>query len=804
VRNFRKELNDKILILDGAMGTELQKKQILKTGDCPDYLNITHKQDIMEIHKSYMDAGADIIVTNTFGANRIKLDEFGLKDKVYEINYGAVSLAKEAVGSKCFVSLSVGPTGKFIEPVGDKSFTFIKDVFKEQVKGAIDAGCDLFSLETFMDVKELKAAIIGIRELSDKPIIAMMTFAEDGRSVLGTSPEVFAVIFESMDVDVIGANCSVGPDKLNDFVKRMALITEKPLIIQPNAGIPLLIDNKTVFPISPEEFAQYADDFAQYAAIVAGCCGTSPEHIRLLSEKLSGKNVKSRKIKKNTTLASRSEIVEIGTGNPVVFIGERLNPTGKKNLKNQLKESKTGLYRKEAITQVEHGAKVLDINVGIPMIDEALMMKKCVLAVQSVVSVPLVVDSSNYKALEEGLKASDGKVLVNSVNGSQESMDAVLPLVKKYGSAFLALLLDDTGIPETAEGRVEILERIIKEAEKYGIKQENIIADSLALTVGSDKKRAYETLRTIKIVKEKYDIPTTLGLSNVSFGLPNRTLVNSSFLAMAIYNGLDSAIVNPYDNLLWQIKYSSDLIVDRDRDASIYIENASEISLTGTKNLKSQKIESGFEENSLEDRLFMCVVEGNEDEIVDLTTQMLQKTEPLNVGNEVLIPALKVVGDLYDKGIYFLPQMIKSANAMKKAFNKLKEVIKQKGEKQKEGKSIVIATVKGDIHDIGKNIVSLLLETNGFEVVDLGKNVEDDTIIKAIEKYNAAAVGLSALMTTTMINMKSVVDKIRKKGLNVKIMIGGAAVTEDFAKKIGADFYAKDAMEAVRMAKENV
>ncbi len=804
MRNFRKELNDKILILDGAMGTELQKKQILKTGDCPDYLNITHKQDIMEIHKSYMDAGADIIVTNTFGANRIKLDEFGLKDKVYEINYGAVSLAKEAVGSKCFVSLSVGPTGKFIEPVGDKSFTFIKDVFKEQVKGAIDAGCDLFSLETFMDVKELKAAIIGIRELSDKPIIAMMTFAEDGRSVLGTSPEVFAVIFESMDVDVIGANCSVGPDKLNDFVKRMALITEKPLIIQPNAGIPLLIDNKTVFPISPEEFAQYADDFAQYAAIVAGCCGTSPEHIRLLSEKLSGKNVKSRKIKKNTTLASRSEIVEIGTGNPVVFIGERLNPTGKKNLKNQLKESKTGLYRKEAITQVEHGAKVLDINVGIPMIDEALMMKKCVLAVQSVVSVPLVVDSSNYKALEEGLKASDGKVLVNSVNGSQESMDAVLPLVKKYGSAFLALLLDDTGIPETAEGRVEILERIIKEAEKYGIKQENIIADSLALTVGSDKKRAYETLRTIKIVKEKYDIPTTLGLSNVSFGLPNRTLVNSSFLAMAIYNGLDSAIVNPYDNLLWQIKYSSDLIVDRDRDASIYIENASEISLTGTKNLKSQKIESGFEENSLEDRLFMCVVEGNEDEIVDLTTQMLQKTEPLNVGNEVLIPALKVVGDLYDKGIYFLPQMIKSANAMKKAFNKLKEVIKQKGEKQKEGKSIVIATVKGDIHDIGKNIVSLLLETNGFEVVDLGKNVEDDTIIKAIEKYNAAAVGLSALMTTTMINMKSVVDKIRKKGLNVKIMIGGAAVTEDFAKKIGADFYAKDAMEAVRMAKENV
>ena len=494
----------------------------------------------------------------------------------------------------------------------------------------------------------------------------------------------------------------------------------------------------------------------------------------------------------------------MGYKRPVVFIGERLNPTGKKKLKEQLKEGKTGLYRKEAIDQTEHGAKVLDINVGVPMIDEAYMMKKCVLAVQSVVSTPLVIDSSSYEALEAGLKAADGKVLINSVNGSKDSMDMVLPLAKKYGAAVLALLLDETGIPETASERIKILDRIVKEAAKYGISKENIVADSLALTVGSDKKRAFETLKTIKAVKDKYGITTTLGLSNVSFGLPNRMLINSAFLAMAIFNGLDSAIMNPYDNLLWQIKYASDLIVDRDRDASIYIENASDISIDSFSKRKSAKIESGFEKGSLEDKLYMCVIEGNEEDIIVLTKEALKTKKPLEISNEILIPALRAVGDLYDRGIYFLPQMIKSANAMKKAFNILKEVIKKSAVKEEKGKTIVMATVKGDIHDIGKNIVSLLLETNGFEVVDLGKNVDDETIIKAIEETSASAVGLSALMTTTMINMKSVIDKIKEKGLRVKIMIGGAATTEEFAKKIGADFYAKDAIEAVKVAKENV
>lgn len=804
MRDFRKEIGKNILILDGAMGTQLQERNILKTGECPDYLNITHKQDIKEIHRSYFDVGADIIVTNTFGANRIKLEEFGLGDKVYEVNYEAVKIVKDVVKDKGFASLSVGPTGKFIEPVSDADFDYIKEIFKEQIKGALDADVDLFSLETFMDIKEIKAAVVGIRELTDKPIIAMMTFAEDGRSILGTSPEVFAKTMEAMDVDVIGANCSVGPDKLNKFVKQMAKVTDKPLIIQPNAGIPRLVAGKTIFPVGPEEFAQYSDDFREYVSIMAGCCGTSPKHIELLAKKLKGLPVKKREIEKSTVLTSRSELVNIGYGKPVVFIGERLNPTGKKKLKEQLRKSKTGLYRKEAIDQVEHGAKVLDINVGIPMIDEPAMMKKCVLAVQSVVSVPLVIDSSDPNALEAGLKAADGKVLINSVNGSKESMDVVLPLAKKYGAAVLALLLDEEGIPETAQDRLKILDRIVNEAKKYGIKEEDIVADSLALTVGSDKKRAFETLKTIKAVKDKYGISTTLGLSNVSFGLPNRMLINASFMAMAVYNGLDSAIVNPYDDLLWQIKYASDLITDRDRDASIYIENASEISLDSTKKKKGAKVESGFEKDSLEDRLYMCVVEGNEEEIITLTNEALQTKEPLDISNNILIPALQAVGELYDKGIYFLPQMIKSANAMKKAFNILKEEIKKSSKKEKKGKTIIMATVKGDIHDIGKNIVSLLLETNGFEVVDLGKNVDDDTIIEAISSTNADAVGLSALMTTTMINMKTVIDKIKEKGLNVKIMIGGAATTEEFAKKIGADFYAKDAIEAVKVAKENV
>jgi 5-methyltetrahydrofolate--homocysteine methyltransferase len=804
MRNFREEIGKHILILDGAMGTQLQQKNILKTGDCPDYLNITHKKDIQDIHRSYLDAGADIIVTNTFGANRIKLSEFELEDKVYEINYKAVELAKEVVGSKGFVSLSIGPTGKFVEPVGDADFDEIKEIFKEQAKGAIDAGVDLFSLETFMDIKEIKAAIVGVRELTDKPIIAMMTFAEDGRSILGTPPEVFAKTMEAMDVDVIGANCSVGPDKLNEFVKQMAKVTQMPLIIQPNAGIPRLVNGETIFPVGAEEFAEYADDFRKYCSIIAGCCGTSPKHIELLAKKLKGLPVEERVTEQSTVLTSRSELVNIGYQKPVIFIGERLNPTGKKKLKEQLKESKTGLYRKEAIEQVEHGAKVLDINVGIPMIDEPAMMKKCTLAVQSVVSVPLVIDSSDYSALEAGLKAADGKVLINSVNGSKESMDKILPLAKKYGAAILTLLLDETGIPETAEDRIKILDRIVIEAAKYGIKKEDIVADSLALTVGSDKKRAFETLRTIKAVKDKYGISTTLGLSNVSFGLPNRMLINSAFLSMAIYNGLDSAIINPYDSLLWQMKYASDLITDRDSDASIYIANSADISLDAADRKKSTKVESGFEDGSLEDKLFMCVVEGNEEEIINLTNSALKTKKPLDISNNILIPALQAVGELYDKGIYFLPQMIKSANAMKKAFNILKDAIKESSSDEKKGKTIVMATVKGDIHDIGKNIVSLLLETNGFEIVDLGKNVDDDTIIEAIIKTNANAVGLSALMTTTMINMKNVIDKIKKKGLNVKIMVGGAATTEEFAKKIGADFYAKDAIEAVRVAKENV
>ncbi len=801
---FRRVLGRRILILDGAMGTQLQEKNLLKDGVCPDYLNITNPVEIGQIHKSYLDAGADIIVTNTFGANRIKLAEFGLAEKVYQINAKAVEIAKGVVQDRGFVSLSVGPTGKFIEPVGDADFDQIKEVFKEQVKGAIDAGVDLFSLETFMDIKELKAAIVGIRELTDLPIIAMMTFAEDGRSILGTSPEVFAKTVEAMEVDVVGANCSVGPDKLNEFVKKMAAVTDLPLIIQPNAGIPRLVDGKTIFPVGPEEFASYADEFREYAAIVAGCCGTSPEHIRLLAKKLKGLPVKKRSVPVYTCLTSRTQMLKMGYNAPVAFIGERLNPTGRKRLKEQLKEGKTGLYRKEAIDQVEHGAAALDLNVGVPMIDEPAMMKKCVLAVQSVVSVPLVIDSSDAVALEEGLKAADGKVLLNSVNGSRESIEKLLPLAKRYGAAVLALLLDESGIPETADDRVEILDRIVRRADELGIRREDIVADALALTVGSDKMRALETLKTIRLIKERYGITTILGLSNVSFGLPNRFLVNAAYLAMAIYNGLDAAIVNPSDELLWQMKYASDLIVDRDKDASIYIENSSALTLRGDVKKKSAQVESGFEPGSLEDRLFMCVVEGNDEEIVPLTKEALKSKGPLEISDKILIPALQVVGDLYDKGIYFLPQMIKSANAMKKAFNVLKEVIKKSASGTKRGKVIVMATVKGDIHDIGKNIVSLLLETNGFEVIDLGKNVDDETIIKAIEKHNAHAVGLSALMTTTMINMKSVIDKIRQKGLNVKVMIGGAATTPEFAKKIGADLYAKDAIEAVKVAKEYV
>jgi len=798
-RDFLKTLKERVILFDGAIGTILQTSG-LKPGGCPEELNLSNPDLIKDIHLSYKNAGSDVVSTNTFGGNRIKLKEYGLENKVYEINLNAVKIARESVGEDVCLAGDIGPTGKFIEPVGDLSFDEAIEVFSEQVNALKAGGVDCIIIETMMDIREMKAAILSAK-WAHIPVLATMTFDETGRTVLGTPPEVFAIVAEAMGVDAIGANCSLGVEGIYRALESMSRVTHLPLISQPNAGIPIIEEGKALFPASPSEMASYVPKLASLGVrVIGGCCGTTPEHIKKMGEEVREINsrLEERPLPKRpaaitTRLASRTRCTIFGGDHPAIIVGERINPTGKKALSQEIREGKTSIIRMEARGQSEAGADLLDVNVGVPGIDEPKALRMAIFAVNENCSLPIVLDSSNPEALEEGLKAIDGKTIINSVSGEEKRLTTILPLAKRYGASVIGLTLDDEGIPPTAEGRFKVAEKIMKRALGYGMHKSDIVIDCLAMTIGADQQSAMETLKAIRMVKERLELATILGVSNISFGLPNRGSINASFLAMALEAGLDAAIINPYDNQVMDTYYASMVLTGDDQKAKRYIKRYGQ-------EARGQGEKTKEESKTIAEKLKKAIIEGDGEGIVGLVEEALREGwNPLRISNEGLIPGLEEVGRLFGQNIYFLPQVMLSADTMKKAFERLKREFK--GRKGPSLGKVLMATVEGDIHDIGKNIVSTLLENHGFEVIDLGKNVPSDRIVEEAIRHKVDVVGLSALMTTTVMEMENVLKRLKEKGVPVVTMVGGAVVTQDFANRIGANGYAKDALEAVEKVK---
>lgn len=797
---FLDAVRERVLVLDGAMGTMLQERG-LKAGQSPEELNLALPDVVAGVHQAYLASGAEIIVTNTFGGNREKLSHYGLDGRIREINRAGVTLARNAAGKDAYVAASIGPTGRFVEPVGDLSFDRMAAIFREQAETLIEAGADLITLETFLDIKEIRAALIAIREISPTiPVIAMLTFDDNGRSVLGTPPEAAAITLEAAGANIIGSNCGLGIDGIYEILRSMRRVTSLPLISQANAGLPILKEGKTFFPGTPQEMAAFHDRLLDLGVrVIGGCCGTTPEHIRAMRDALNGKNrpfSQSVEEQETTHLSSRSGFIAIGNGYPAAIIGERINPTGKKGFAAELREGKVSYIRREAMEQSAAGAMLLDVNVGTPGIDEPAVMEQAVFCVTGAVTLPLVLDSSNPDALERGLKAVDGKALVNSVSGEEKSLNRVLPLVKKYGAAVIGLTLDEKGIPATAEERVAIAAKILDAAQKIGIPKQNIFIDCLALTVSAEQKQASETLKAIRTVKARLGLKTALGVSNISFGLPCRPLISSTFLAMALEAGLDAAIINPKERAMMDSWRSAMVLLQKDPRASAYIEAYRDKPTEGANTEQSSRMPL-----DIRGLLTQAVIEGDHENIISLVEQSFSEgLTPLQISNEGLLPGLEEVGRRFGKNQLFLPQVMLSAETMQAAFARLKEEMRQ--DSIASNGKILMATVEGDIHDIGKNIVCTLLENHGFEVIDLGKNVPAERILAEARERRVDAVGLSALMTTTMAEMENVIRKLREEGIKTFTMVGGAVVTQEYADEIGADLYARDAMEAVSKIKK--
>ncbi|MEE9613522.1 MAG: homocysteine S-methyltransferase family protein, partial [Thermodesulfobacteriota bacterium] len=795
-RDFKKTLERKPVVFDGATGTMLQRLG-MKPGGSPDELNLTAPEMVTEVHRAYRKAGADVATTNTFGANRVKLAEYGLGEKVGEINAAGVKCARKAVGERGLVAGDIGPTGRFVEPVGDMGFDEAIEIFTEQAAALKKAGADLIIIETMMDIKEMRAAIIASKK-TGLPVVATMTFDQSMRSVLGTTPEAFAIVADSLGADCVGANCSLGVEGIFKAVSAMRKVTALPLIAQPNAGLPVLKGTETVFPATPEEMADYVPHFVAVGVrVLGGCCGTTPEHMEMMGGAFRALKPDTKPENPTcTTLASRTGFITFGPGLPPVVIGERINPTGRKKLAAEIKEGKTAIIRNETREQAEAGAHALDVNVGVPGVDEPAAMKRAVFAVNDNSALPVVIDSADPEALLAGLKAVDGKPLINSVSGEEKKLRTVLPLAKEYGAAVLGLTLDDKGIPETAEERLRIAEKILERALKLGIRKEDLVIDCLAMAVSAMPGAARETLRAIRLVREELGLSTVLGVSNISFGLPSRETVSSNFFSMALASGLTSAIINPKNERMMDAYHASLVLLDLDRRAEGYVKRFQ--AAGGAEDKTPEKKPTGLKE-----RLARAVIDGDEENVVGLVEEALKKGwDPVRVSNDGLLPGLEEVGKLFASNRYFLPQVILSADTMKKAFGRLKKELK--GKKGHSLGKVVMATVEGDIHDIGKNIVCTLLENHGFEVTDLGKNVPAKKIVDAARDGKADIVGLSALMTTTVTEMGNVIKKLKADGVDVKTVVGGAVVTPEFAGKIGADEYGGEATEAVEKMKRLV
>lgn len=801
--DFLCELNKRQLVFDGATGTMLQRLG-LKPGGCPDELCLKDPELVKKVHRAYVEAGSDIVTTNTFGANRAKLEEYSLEGALRDINVAAARCAREAVGDRRFVAGGLGPTGRFVEPVGDMPFEEALAIFSEQARALKEGGADLIIIETMMDIKEMKAAIMGAKS-TGLPVVATMTFDETMRTVLGTPPESFAVMAAALGADCIGANCSLGIEGIHKAVLAMSKVVSIPLIAQPNAGLPMLRGTETVFPASPEEMAAFVPKLVEAGVrVLGGCCGTTPEHIKMMGDAFRGISPAGKRAVGFTALASRTSFTLFGGSLPAIVIGERINPTGRKAFAAEIKEGKTTGIRNEARGQEAAGAHALDVNVGVPGIDEVASMRRAVFAVNENSILPAVIDSSNPEAVLAGLQAVDGRPLVNSISGEEKKLETILPLAKEYGAAVLGLALDDDGIPDTAEGRVRVVEKMLERVLKAGMRKEDLVIDCLAMTVSAAPLSAMETLKAIRMVKEQLGLSAVLGVSNISFGLPAREVINSNFLTMAIAAGLDAAIINPNNKAMMDAYHASLVLLNRDLRAERYIKRHQ--ALTESAPATAPKEAGITAPAGMGERLKKAIIQGDEENIVSLVEEALKEGwEPLKISNEALVPGLEEVGRLFASNRYYLPQVMLSADTMKKAFARLK--VEMKGNRGPALGKVLLATVEGDIHDIGKNIVATLLENHGFEVIDLGKNVPADRIVEEAEKNKVDIVGLSALMTTTVLEMDTVIKRLRDKGIKAMTIVGGAVVTQEFSDKIGADQYGGDALSAIekmkKMVKEN-
>lgn len=782
--NIRDFIKNNIVYLDGGMGTLLQKSG-LQPGELPERWNISHPEVIKEIHKSYYDSGSNIVNTNTFGANSLK---FGT-DELSEIIYHAVKNADEARKASLgnqekFIALDVGPTGKLLKPLGDLDFEDAVKAFAEVISLGVKYGVDLITIETMNDSYETKAAVLAAKENSDLPIIVTNAYGENGRLMTGADPAVMAAMLEGMGVDAIGANCSLGPKQLMGVMDELLNYCSVPVAFKPNAGLPKSDGKVTYYDVDAEEFAQDIKlAVANGVRIVGGCCGTTPEYIKKVCELT--RDIRPKEIEKKTYSVCTSYNKAVFFGEKPILIGERINPTGKKRFKQALLENDIGYILQEAVSQQAKGVHVLDVNVGLPGIDEAQMLTNSVCELQCVTDLPLQIDSSDPVAMESALRRYNGKAMINSVNGKEENLNAIFPLVKKYGGFVVALTLDEKGIPSTVDGRMKIARKILLTAALYGINKKDIIFDPLAMTVSADKMSAVTTLETVKKITEQLGCNTSLGVSNVSFGLPSRDLVNAAFFTTAMENGLSAAIMNPYSERMMEAYYSFNVVKGLDENCMDFINFASQQEVQPTAK----------QESSL--TLKEAIEKGLKEKASEITTAMLGNSAPLDIVNAHVIPALDNVGKRFEEKKLFLPQLLMSAEAAKASFEVIKATMSADGSSVKKG-IIVIATVHGDIHDIGKNIVKLLLENYGYNVIDLGKNVPPETVLKAVTDNHAPLVGLSALMTTTVPAMEETVKLIKENAPWCKTVVGGAVLTQDYADKIGADKYAADAMETVR------
>lgn len=793
--NFSDYLKNNIVYLDGGMGTLLQAQGLLP-GEHPEKWNISHPEIITDIHKSYYNSGSNVVCANTFGANSLKFND----EELEEVIKSAISNAKKARElsddtHEKFIALDIGPTSKLLKPLGDLDFEAAVATFSKTVKLGVKYGVDLVLIETMNDSYETKAALLAVKENCDLPVLVSNAYNEDGKLMTGASPAAMVALLEGMGATAIGANCSLGPKQLAKVAEELLENASVPVILKPNAGLPEVVDGETRFNVSPEEFSDEVTILLKKGLrVVGGCCGTTPDYIKALTEK--SKDLKPVEIKnKNSTVVS-SYTKAVKFLNSPILIGERINPTGKKRFKQALIENDIAYILNEGVSQQEKGVHILDVNVGLPDIDENQMLKKTVEELQSVIDLPLQIDTADVVAMENALRIYNGKALINSVNGKEESMKAIFPLVKKYGGVVVALTLDENGIPETAEGRVEIAKNILKVANEYGIEKNNIIFDTLAMTISADQKAANETLKALNIIKNELGCHTSLGVSNVSFGLPNRDVLNSVFFALALENGLSGAIMNPYSAEMMKTYYTFKALKGLDDNCADYIGVAEAFTTTLSENKKET---TSVSENS--SPLMFSIIKGFKEKSGEITKELLKTKAPLDIVNGEIIPALNEVGVGFENKTIYLPQLLMSAESAKSAFEVIKEFMSD-GKKTDSKGVFVIATVKGDIHDIGKNIVKLLLENYGFDVIDLGKDVPPEVVAEAVIEKNAQLVGLSALMTTTVPAMEETIKLLKEKAPWCKTVVGGAVLTQEYADKIGADKYAKDAMEAVRYAEE--